>query len=112
MHRATTPFAFSPIRDAKVDKLYASVTTPARSQSDIIVAWYGVLGRIGLTRRSCMIESHDSQDAPYQQSDLAAPRTWPGSRVLVRRGSPTGARPHLPSSKYYTLRYAINAFLA
>ncbi len=59
-----------------------------------------------------MAESHDSQDAPHQQSDLAAPRTWPGSRVLVRRGTPSAIRPHLPSSKYYTLRYAINAFLA
>jgi 3-phosphoshikimate 1-carboxyvinyltransferase len=36
----------------------------------------------------------------------------PPSRVLVRRGRPTGARPRPPSSKYYTLRYTLAAFLA
>ncbi|HEY7983009.1 MAG TPA: 3-phosphoshikimate 1-carboxyvinyltransferase [Ktedonobacterales bacterium] len=53
----------------------------------------------------------DGQQAkePY---DLARPRTWPGTRVLVRPGAPTGATPHPPSSKYYTLRYLLTALLA
>jgi 3-phosphoshikimate 1-carboxyvinyltransferase len=36
----------------------------------------------------------------------------PPARVLVRAGRPTGAQPHPPSSKYYTLRYTLAAFLA
>jgi 3-phosphoshikimate 1-carboxyvinyltransferase len=36
----------------------------------------------------------------------------PPERVRVRPGRATGAQPALPSSKYYTLRYVLAAFLA
>jgi 3-phosphoshikimate 1-carboxyvinyltransferase len=52
---------------------------------------------------------HAAASEPY---DLARPRTWPGARVLVKPGAPTGALPHPPSSKYYTLRYLLTALLA
>ncbi|HEV2236080.1 MAG TPA: hypothetical protein VGR57_05395, partial [Ktedonobacterales bacterium] len=53
----------------------------------------------------------DGQRAKWPY-DLARPRTWPGTRVLVRPGAPTGATPQPPSSKYYTLRYLLTALLA
>lgn len=49
-------------------------------------------------------------DAPDTASDPRAVR--PPARVLVRAGRPTGAQPQPPTSKYYTLRYTLAAFLA
>jgi 3-phosphoshikimate 1-carboxyvinyltransferase len=54
------------------------------------------------------------------QQEPGRPPTRPGAvrhmrppgRVHVGPGSPTGAQPHPPSSKYYTLRYTLAAFLA
>ncbi len=55
-----------------------------------------------------------------QQGPDRRPTTQPGAarggrppaRVRVGPGSPTGAQPDPPSSKYYTLRYTLAAFLA
>jgi 3-phosphoshikimate 1-carboxyvinyltransferase len=49
---------------------------------------------------------------PAEPYDLARPRTWPGTRLLVRPGAATGVSPRPPSSKYYTLRYLLAALLA
>jgi 3-phosphoshikimate 1-carboxyvinyltransferase len=59
-----------------------------------------------------MVAADGQHATPTEPYDLARPRTWPGARVLVRSGAPTGATPHPPSSKYYTLRYMLTALLA
>jgi 3-phosphoshikimate 1-carboxyvinyltransferase len=52
--------------------------------------------------------SHHGHHAPRDRGVAARPP----ARVWVGPGQPTGAQPRPPTSKYYTLRYTLNAFLA
>lgn len=51
--------------------------------------------------------------APSHPGTVAPTHLWrPPARAHISPGRATGAQPHLPSSKYYTLRYTLAAFLA